>query len=46
MEKLRQKKEKPIGDILDIAGTLVPKKNKGRSALEAREYMEKHYRRV
>lgn len=39
-------KIKPTFDILDIAGTFHPRKNKHRSALEAREYMETHYKRV
>jgi len=33
-------------DILDIAGTLVPRANKNMSALKAREYMENNYQRV
>ncbi|MBU1322935.1 hypothetical protein KKE48_05055 [Patescibacteria group bacterium] len=33
-------------DILDIAGKFKPRKNKNKTALQAREYMEKHYRRV
>lgn len=36
---------KPTFDLLDIAGTFHPRKNKNKSALEAREYMEKHYKR-
>lgn len=31
--------------ILDLAGSIKPKKNKGVDPLEAREYMEKNYRR-
>lgn len=38
-------KIKPTFDILDIAGTFVPKKNKRKSALAARGAMEKHYKR-
>lgn len=34
-------KIKPVLDIIDIAGTLVPKKKV--NALKARELMEKHY---
>jgi len=33
-------------DIVDLAGTLKPKKNIGVDPLKAREYMEKHYKRV
>lgn len=36
----------PIKDILDLAGTYKPKKNKSKSALKARESMEKQYKRV
>ncbi|MEK7622278.1 MAG: AbrB/MazE/SpoVT family DNA-binding domain-containing protein [Patescibacteria group bacterium] len=36
----------PTKDILDYAGTLKIKKNKTKSALKAREYMEAHYLRV
>ena len=32
--------------ILDLAGTLVPRKNKNKDPLEAREYMENNYERV
>lgn len=32
-------------DILDMAGSLVPKKNKDKTALQAREAMEKQYSR-
>lgn len=39
-------KIKPTQDILDIAGTFKPKKNKNRSALQAREAMEGRYTRV
>jgi len=38
-------KIKPTFDILDIAGTFHPKKNKRKTALDAREYMETHYKR-
>lgn len=38
-------KIKPTFDILDIAGTFYPRKNKKKSALDARKYMEKHYKR-
>jgi len=38
-------KIKPTFDILDIAGTFHPRKNKNKSPLEAREYMESHYKR-
>lgn len=37
---------KPTVDIMDIAGTLHPRKNKNKSALQAREYMAKHYKRA
>jgi len=36
-------KVKPVKDILDMAGTVRP--IKGRSALRARDWMEKHYKR-
>jgi len=36
----------PQEDILDLAGTLKIKKNKNKSALKAREYLETHYSRV
>ncbi|MBU1071238.1 AbrB/MazE/SpoVT family DNA-binding domain-containing protein [Patescibacteria group bacterium] len=36
----------PVQDILDLAGKYVPVKNKGMSALKAREMMEKHYTRI
>lgn len=36
---------KPSFDILDIAGTFYPRKNKKKSVLDARQYMEKHYKR-
>jgi len=39
-------KIKPTFDILDIAGTFHPRKNKNKSVLKAREYMETHYKRV
>ncbi len=39
-------KIKAVEDILDIAGTLHPRKNKNKSPLEARKYMETHYKRV
>lgn len=39
-------KIKPFEDILDLAGTLQPRKNRNKSALEARVYMETHYKRV
>lgn len=32
-------------DILDLAGTLVPRKNKGVDPVHAREFMEKNYSR-
>ena len=35
----------PQEDILDLAGTLKPRKNKNKTALQAREYMETHYSR-
>ncbi len=44
--KIKDKQNKKTFDILDIAGTLHPRKNKGKSVLEAREYMETHYKRV
>ena len=37
---------KSTKDILDFAGTLTPKKNKNRSALDARKALEKSYQRV
>ena len=43
-KKIMAVKKKP--SFLDLAGTFVPKKNKGVSVLKAREYMEKHYERV
>ena len=39
-------KIKPKQDILDMAGTLVPRKNKSKTALDARKAMEKQYKRV
>jgi AbrB family looped-hinge helix DNA binding protein len=36
---------KPGTDIFDLAGTFKPKKNKNKSVLQARSYMEKHYKR-
>lgn len=33
-------------DILDLAGSLKPKKNKSVDPVKAREYMETHYKRV
>ncbi len=39
-------KIKPTFDLLDIAGTFYPQKNKKKSALDARKYMEKLYKRV
>ena len=39
-------KIEPTEDILDIAGTFKPKKNKNKSALDAREAMEREYKRV
>lgn len=33
-------------DIMDLSGSLKPKKNKGVDPLKAREYMETHYERV
>lgn len=38
-------KIKPTFDLLDIAGTFYPRKNKKKSALDARKHMEKHYKR-
>lgn len=38
-------KIKPTVDILDLAGTFTPKKNKKKTALEARAAMEKQYKR-
>jgi AbrB family looped-hinge helix DNA binding protein len=35
----------PTFDILDIAGTIKPRKNKNTDPLKAREYMEKNYKR-
>jgi hypothetical protein len=43
-KKIMMVKKSP--SFLDLAGTFVPKKNKGVSVLKAREYMEKHYERV
>ena len=37
-------KVKPVKDILDMTGTVNP--IKGRSALKARAWVEKHYRRT
>ncbi len=37
-------KIKPVKDILDMAGMF--KAPRGKSALKAREYMEKHYKRI
>ncbi len=31
-------------DILDLAGTFIPRANKNKSALEARKYMENNYK--
>ncbi len=36
----------PEPDLVDLAGTFVPRANKGKSALKAREYMQRHYERV
>ncbi len=36
----------PTEDILDMAGSLKPRKNKNKTALQAREAMEKQYSRV
>ena len=33
-------------DLVDLAGTLKPKKNIGVDPLKAREYMETHYERI
>lgn len=38
-------KIKPTFDLLDIAGTFHPRKNRNKTALDAREYIEKHYKR-
>ncbi len=38
-------KIKPTEDILDLAGTFTPKKNKKKTALDARAAMEKQYKR-
>ncbi len=35
-----------VPDILDLAGKLVPRVNKGVDPVKAREYMETHYRRA
>lgn len=32
--------------ILDLAGTIVPRRNKGVSVLKAREWMERNYERT
>jgi len=37
-------KVRPVKDILDMAGSVKP--IKGRSALKARAWMEKHYKRI
>ncbi len=37
---------KPTQDILDLAGTLRPKKNVGRSILDARRAFNKKYQRI
>jgi len=37
---------KPTEDILDIAGTFVPRANKNKTSLEAREYMENNYQQA
>lgn len=42
----RSIKVKAISSFVDLAGTFIPKKNKGASVLKAREYMEKHYERT
>lgn len=36
----------PAVTLLDLAGTFIPRANKDKSALEAREYMEENYERV
>jgi len=36
----------PVLDLLDVAGTFKVGKNKGVDPVKAREYMEKHYKRV
>jgi hypothetical protein len=36
---------KPTVDILDLAGTFHPRKNKNKSVLDARKAMEKQYKR-
>lgn len=36
----------PTFDLLDIAGTIKPRKNAGIDPVKAREYMETHYERV
>ena len=37
---------KPTKDILDLAGSFIPQKNKGKSPLQARIAHEKTYQRV
>ena len=39
-------KLKATEDILDLAGTFIPRVNKKKSALEARKYMENNYKRI
>lgn len=36
----------PTKDVLDMVGSLKPRKNKNKSVLQAREAMEKQYSRV
>jgi AbrB family looped-hinge helix DNA binding protein len=33
-------------DIMDLSGSLKPRKNKGMDPVKTREYMEKHYQRA
>ncbi len=39
-------KIQPAEDVLDLAGTLKPKKNQNKNSLKAREVFEKNYHRV
>lgn len=45
-KKKKSMQVKKVPSFFDLAGTFIPKKNKGVSVLKAREYMEKHYERV
>lgn len=45
-EKNKSIQVKKAPSFLDLAGTFIPKKNKGVNVLKARAYMEKHYERA